>query len=412
MIVGAIADDLSGAAGVAGDFARFGLSACVMSWHALPAAAPNDDVIVIDTDSRGCSAEESASRHVRAATWLRPAAPRQLLLKIDSQLRGHPGANLGALLRLMEAPSALVACAVPEQGRTVVGGVVHLCGQPMTDAAGRPLNVADMLAHGLPDWPVQVIKAESAGGNWAVLAHAHRGIVVADAANAWDQYAAIRHALSAGIGFIATSYGAAGPVLATQARLSATAPVLALSGSVSRSARRQLTVALQRGGFEPIYLDTGGAPSVHSAVCQRVAALLAEGRDVLVHTAPATAALDDIPMDVDAAAASVVEAFCVQLLRKFTGRLGAVIATGGATAAALLCAAGAKGTRCNGIEAAPCAPLMRMDGGVLDGVPLITKPGAFGDESSLAQILNAARIAAYIDTTRRHVPESPPATFI
>ena len=93
MIVGAIADDLSGAAGVAGDFARFGLSACVMSWHALPAAAPNDDVIVIDTDSRGCSAEESASRHVRAATWLRPAAPRQLLLKIDSQLRGHPGAN-------------------------------------------------------------------------------------------------------------------------------------------------------------------------------------------------------------------------------------------------------------------------------------------------------------------------------
>ena len=72
-----------------------------------------------------------------------------------------------------------------------------------------------------------------------------------------------------------------------------------------------------------------------------------------------------------------------------------------------------RGARPKVLALAAAALLVACGGGTSTIDPFIpTTIVAFGDESSLAQILNAARIAAYIDTTRRHVPESPPATFI
>lgn len=63
-----------------------------------------------------------------------------------------------------------------------------------------------------------------------------------------------------------------------------------------------------------------------------------------------------------------------------------LLLTGGETAARVLAAHGAQGLELLG-EALPRAPLARVIGGVLDGLPVVLKAGAFGGEDAVAAAL-------------------------
>jgi len=67
-----------------------------------------------------------------------------------------------------------------------------------------------------------------------------------------------------------------------------------------------------------------------------------------------------------------------------------LVLTGGETAARTLAAAGARGLALVG-EALPWAPLARVCGGRLDGLPVVLKAGAFGGEDAVSRALEALR---------------------
>lgn len=402
MLIGAIADDLSGAAGLAGDFGRLGLSACTVSVDALDCSAIDVSraaVVVVDTDSRTCSQAESAERHRRAARWLLERTPRLIIVKVDSLLRGHVGANLAALMGESAQPRSLAICAIPEHDRTTRNGLVYLGEVPFTDpATDSVVDVRDVFRR-TGGYAVHHLASElvRTGAMWPEVWH-HGGVVVADVMTAEDRQAVVRWAFAVDIRIVAATYGIAAPITTMLARNVQHAPVLVLCGSVSENAKRQTEVALLRGDLAGVSLDPVVAPDrLQERLADSVAhasQLLQRGCDVLVQTWETAAMPEAIP---DTAAIDVFRAFCDRLLPNAAKYLGAVVATGGATAAAFLGAAGANGTVCTGVEAANCAPVLRVRGGALDGLLLLTKPGSFGGESALSALVDSARIAMLAD---------------
>ena len=95
---------------------------------------------VINTQSRGVPPDEAAAR-VRAMCRELCAAGRTVWFKkIDSTMRGNVGAELAALHAAL-APCVIVCTpALPEEGRTVQGGVLLVAGEP---AMATPLPRRD-----------------------------------------------------------------------------------------------------------------------------------------------------------------------------------------------------------------------------------------------------------------------------
>src|SRR3954452_16977764 len=106
-----IADDLSGAVEVAAVMGLLRIS--------LDAGDLRDSVV--DLDTRGLSPEAAAAR-VREVLARHDGG--RVFKKIDSLLRGNVAAELA------ELRDAVVAPALPVEGRTVRGGVLHVDGVP------------------------------------------------------------------------------------------------------------------------------------------------------------------------------------------------------------------------------------------------------------------------------------------
>lgn len=128
-----LADDLSGAAEVAGTFLGRDLTL------QLDASEHSSVVTVVDLNTRTMTAA-GAAQTVRAALANLPADTR-VVKKIDSLLRGHIRAEVGVLA---ERGPVIVAAALPALNRRVDRGVLYLGETPLheTDAwhaeLGRP----------------------------------------------------------------------------------------------------------------------------------------------------------------------------------------------------------------------------------------------------------------------------------
>jgi D-threonate/D-erythronate kinase len=137
MAIVIIADDLSGAAELAGiAFAR-GLSAEVQRQFDPHSPA---EVIAVDTDTRGLS-EAAAAAKVEVTTQAVIASqPAWLYKKTDSVLRGHPAAEVAAAMTAAGLPRAVFVPANPSRGRTIAGGEYAVHGMPLdrTDFAQDP----------------------------------------------------------------------------------------------------------------------------------------------------------------------------------------------------------------------------------------------------------------------------------
>jgi uncharacterized protein YgbK (DUF1537 family) len=108
-----IADDLTGACDAAVQFARRGRAASVMlAMDAPPAAAP---VMAISTGSRHLAEEQ-----LPAVMDALPTCPARILFKkIDSVLRGNPGAEIAAAMQALGCDAAVATPAFPALGRVV-----------------------------------------------------------------------------------------------------------------------------------------------------------------------------------------------------------------------------------------------------------------------------------------------------
>ena len=134
------ADDLSGAADCAAACAVRGLRTLVQLAAEDPAFA---QVLAIDAETRSMPAERAAATAERLFAAHRDS--RVFYKKIDSLLRGHVGAELAAMLRDAAPAVAVMAPALPAQGRVTIGGCQWLNGERLASAdAPRVLNAAGL----------------------------------------------------------------------------------------------------------------------------------------------------------------------------------------------------------------------------------------------------------------------------
>lgn len=400
-----LADDLTGAADCAIAFAQQGAGA-VVSWGL--EGAGSGPVVSYDADSRGLSAPAAADRHRQAL--LRLLGPDRILLKkIDSTLRGQPAAETAATLDVLSRQQGrafgILAPAFPATGRTTSGGHVMVNGRPLEEAevwqrdhsyASADL-VAVMAEAGVAAalLPLSVIRGSEAGLRAALsgLMAGPASVAVCDAGTEEDLRRIARASLPAAPGtFFIGSAGLAHALAAEAGDPAQADPVPSLTsphgtlmvvGSLAAASRTGVRRLIAAGAMhfvpvEPEHLLAG--PEQDAALCQTVRGLLEAGQDVLVeiqmHGTP------------DLSLGPQLARRLAEALTPALPAIGALAATGGETAAALLAAFGVRGIRLLE-ELEPGVALGLTLGSV--SLPLVTKAGAFGDEDCLGRIATRLR---------------------
>lgn len=118
-----IADDLTGASDTGIQFCKYGLKTLVIvDYQNIDYEDRERDVWAINADTRSLSAEEAYNRTYTIARKLIEKNFQYIYKKIDSTLRGHPGAELEGVMDALEAELALVVPAFPANGRLIVNG--------------------------------------------------------------------------------------------------------------------------------------------------------------------------------------------------------------------------------------------------------------------------------------------------
>ena len=132
-----IADDLSGAAELAGVGLRYGLSSEI---HLTFDPNSGADLVCVDTDSRSGTADAAAQRVSQVVAHCRAAGINQVFKKVDSVLRGHVAVELSALMDGLGLKRVLLVPANPDLGRVISAGQYLIHGVPLhkTDFAHDP----------------------------------------------------------------------------------------------------------------------------------------------------------------------------------------------------------------------------------------------------------------------------------
>lgn len=339
-----IADDLTGALDSAVALTGAGLS-CVAARRPADVAAAlafRPDALAVSTASREGSVE-AARAAVAEALAAVGAAPEIVFKKIDSRLKGHVAAEAAEVAAWAGLSRALVAPAIPAQGRRVAGGRL------MGAGVAEPLDVTGALAgSGLSaDAPDTATEADLDAALARALAGEPRLLVGA---------AGLAGALARSLG------GGAPPVPAL------TGPVLFAIGSRDPITLAQLGALEARAGLRAEAAPEGNCPPA-----------LGPGSRLIRLTAGAS------PFDPAIAGPRFAEGVAALL---GTGGFGTLLGCGGETADAILGALGAGVLRVEG-EFLPGVPVSTILG--LDRpIRLLTKSGGFGAEDTLARVAEAA----------------------
>jgi uncharacterized protein YgbK (DUF1537 family) len=367
-----VADDLTGANTSAARMAQGGLTArVVVGPDDLETALEQADVVAVSTGSRSLPAGEAAGR-VREVAAL-GAGIGFVAKRVDSTLRGNVGAELDALLDVLEeqrpgAPCrALVAPAFPAAGRTTEGGVHKVRGEPIG-------KVADIVA-------AQSRRRIGSGIG------AGAAIVVCDAASDEDLAAiAAEAAALEGVRWVPVDPGPLAVELARAlgvlpAAADCAAPLLVVGGSRTDLTARQLDECERVLGTRFAELDAR-RPDV-AAVVDTLCELIA-GEGGVAGVVPVG---DGTEADVAAALGAVVRGILDRC------DLGGLYVTGGDVTAAVLDALGARGGRVER-ELLPLVVAGRLDGGCAEGLPVVTKGGLVGDRVTAVAALEHLRLEA------------------
>jgi uncharacterized protein YgbK (DUF1537 family) len=149
-MIAVMADDLTGAAEIAGLGWRHGLRADLLARSERPSGT---DLVVYDSDSRNCSPAEARRRVSRILKRIQARRPEWIYKKVDSVLRGNVIAEIEAAMAAMELKHCLLVSANPDAGRVIRRGTYYLHGTPIdrTDFRNDPhhprlsARVADLL---------------------------------------------------------------------------------------------------------------------------------------------------------------------------------------------------------------------------------------------------------------------------
>ncbi|MBX9974785.1 four-carbon acid sugar kinase family protein [Cytobacillus firmus] len=130
---GIIADDLTGANDSGVQLVKKGLAATVMMDFTGKNIQSDPDVLIVDTDSRAKTQEESYEAVEKAASLLFEKGYAHVYKKVDSTLRGNISVELAALEKVYRPEIVVIAPAFPKMNRTTVSGHHYVNGKLITE---------------------------------------------------------------------------------------------------------------------------------------------------------------------------------------------------------------------------------------------------------------------------------------
>jgi 3-dehydrotetronate 4-kinase len=154
LLLGCIADDLTGATDLANTLVRQGMRTVQVIGVPAGAAPADVDAIVVALKSRTIPAVEAVRLSRAALAWLKAEGARQYLFKYCSTFDSTDAGNIGpvadALLADLGAPFTIACPAFPENGRTIYQGHLFVGRQLLSDSSMRnhpltPMTDADLV---------------------------------------------------------------------------------------------------------------------------------------------------------------------------------------------------------------------------------------------------------------------------
>lgn len=390
-----IGDDLTGSNATGARFARAGLRTISVSGVGRVSCAMDADVLVLNAGTRHLGAE-SARALVQEA--VKAVSPVELLAKrVDTTLRGNVGAEVDALLDVLEPGTrALVVPAFPDAGRTTVGGIHLVDGVPLaaTPAARDPLTpvefsrVAAVLRRGTDRQIVEVPLDVVESGSRAVadsLASTDAPLVVCDAtSNAHlgtiAEAAALVHA-ERDTRWVSVDSGPFAVLLATALGIGPgehpLPPVLVVVGSITAATRDQVHELEQLSRARFVDVTPSGLDA--REIADRAAELVRSGARVVGIRTWAPGVEEPVDRTTAARIPGVLAEATALLLAEHA--FGGLYATGGDIAEAVTESLASDGFAIDA-EVLPLAVAGRLVGGPHDGLPFATKGGLIGDRDA------------------------------
>ena len=391
-----IADDFTGANDTGVQMRRRGFETVVVFPGRKSAAGPTASV-VIDTESRALSGREAADATAASLEGMDLGAYKYVIKKVDSTLRGNIAEEVRAVDEAFGSELIIFAPALPDLGRTTVDGVHRLRGVPITQTElakdpRKPVTedrLCEILGRAYAE-PIKSLTLKTIRSGKISLDGAR--IFAADAEKNSDLQAVIAAAIASEKKVLWVGTAAIADNLMELE--SKTLPAFGIAASLSSTTTAQIKAAEAAGAAlvkVPVHRLLSGEESIEAYVRQTVDSL-ASGRDTLLL---GSSSYDHAELALSAAAGEKrgmktddVSAYIQSLLGSAArsvlsqARVSGVFLTGGDTAMGVLDAMGADGSEILS-EIAIGIPMMRIIGGGLDGIKVVTKAGAFGNEDAI-----------------------------
>lgn len=378
-----IADDLTGATDTAAAFAQAGFRAVVVLARRAP--PPPADVLVLSTDSRHDTPRVARRKAIAACHWLQRQQAPVLYKKMDSTLQGNIVSEVGAIRDTLGFAAALVCPANPAQGRKIRRSHLTVRGKPwgslLEQFAAQGLRevasvclpfAARTVDRALLRAPFVLADAASTKHLSTLAAAGLRGFPRVLLAGSAGLAAALANVLAGRFRSGRFSVRKATPNAERAPSDLAALPALILCGSTNAVTAGQLQALIRKGVARESQLAARSITTVRQTLLEGLSAIV----HVPVHRRPEA-----------------------DLLRELRGlgpllrerRVGRLLATGGDTAL-LVCgwlkpaAIAVAGEIVPGLAWGWCV------GGLAAGLPFCTKPGGFGDATSMLTIGTGARV--------------------
>ncbi|WP_336273989.1 3-oxo-tetronate kinase [Vreelandella indica] len=375
IVLGAIADDFTGATDLANNLVRGGMRCLqVIGVPSEEIDLQEIDAVVVALKSRSCPVDEAVNDSLAALDWLQKQGARQLFFKycstFDSTDQGNIGPVADALLEALGAHQTVMVPAFPINGRTVYQGHLFVGDRLLTDSGMQhhplnPMQDADLvrvLARQTRHPVGLANRAVLAQGSTATRAHLSaleaQGVrhVICDSLDEQDldvlaEATVLMPLVTGGSGLgqaLPAQYRAQGwlDTITEPGRLSpASGGALVLSGSCSRATLAQVADFLVKhpnGSFalDPLALAKDEQQQTHALAFARQR--LSEQAPVLLYASADPDKVNDAQqaLGVERAGALVEEALsqlAVTLVNEGVGRL---LVAGGETSGAVVSALG------------------------------------------------------------------------
>jgi uncharacterized protein YgbK (DUF1537 family) len=424
-----VADDFTGSNDTGVQVRRRGIPVKVVFSGA---GVTGNESCVLDTESRSLTPDAAFScvatklKEIPAANFTNSLIDNFsfVIKKVDSTLRGNIGAETKALAQFYKPDLIIFAPAVPDLGRTTENSIHHINGIPIckTEFANDPLapvandDIKKIMSATFAANNVLHISLDALRSSNFNLANIDRTkvnpmrVLCFDAVTNGDLQIIVRSALDYSkeknkrvlwVGSVAL----ADELLDAQHKAPAALAVLASLSSVSRD---QVHYAEKRGislvkVFVPALLENQiSYKNVAAKIVEEAVSLLENGKDVILLSSSTYSQAEREKNNEYAARSGIAtEAFsaftqkaigeiAVNILRRT--KVSGLFLSGGETAISCIEHLGAQGSSIL-TEIAVGIPLMKLSGGSFDGLKVVTKAGAFGNEDAIFYALRKLREA-------------------